>query len=280
MNLLVKIAVPFSFLISSVSMATFLPPNNLHLQDNLNAANMTEAEFNQAIDITTAYYAPIIKAHGATLQMVKNWKDPTVNAYAQQIGSTWSVNMFGGLARRPETTLDGLTLVACHELGHHLGGFPFVSSWAADEGQSDYFATLTCGRNVWQDQVEENAKHRATIDPYAKDLCDKVWSTEPDQDLCYRVMEAGYSLGNLLGNLGGQKVAYNTPDKSKVSKTNHAHPAGQCRLDTYMSGALCVREFDDNLIPKTEVESKGVTCATSDGFELGARPLCWFKPTM
>ena len=70
----------------------------------------------------------------------------TVNANASQRGRTWIVNMYGGLARRPEITPDGFAMVLCHELGHHMGGFPFVSGWAANEGQSDLFATLSCGR--------------------------------------------------------------------------------------------------------------------------------------
>ena len=268
-------------LIPNTGWATFLPANNLNLEDSYSAANMTELQFNQTIDNVALFYAPIIKAHGATLKMVKAWTDSTVNAYAQQIGTSWQVNMFGGLARRPEVTLDGFALVVCHELGHHLGGFPYASSWAANEGQADYFATLACGKNLWSEKLEENATYRKTVDPVAKKYCDTVNAGVEEQDLCYRQMAAGMSLGKLLGVLGGTpNINYGTPDASKVTKTNNAHPAAQCRLDTYMAGALCLSTWDDALIPKTELISSKVTCTAANEFEDGLRPLCWYKPTM
>ena len=60
----------------------------------------------------------------------------------------WRVVIYGGL-EHPLLTLDGLTAVICHEVGHHLGGFAFKTSilgdnWAATEGQSDYFAAHRC----------------------------------------------------------------------------------------------------------------------------------------
>ena len=107
--------------------ASFLPPNDLHLEDDLHTkdANMTEAEFNQIVDQVGAFYGPVVAHHGAQLTMLKNWQATMVNAYANQEGNNWVVAMFGGLARRPEITPDGFALVVCHELGHHLAGYPF-----------------------------------------------------------------------------------------------------------------------------------------------------------
>ena len=48
----------------------------------------------------------------------------------------WVVAMFGGLARRPEVTKDAFQFVVCHEVGHHLAGWPFAYDWASNEGQS------------------------------------------------------------------------------------------------------------------------------------------------
>ena len=47
------------------------------------------------------------------------WKNDTVNANAQQRGRNWIVNMYGGLARRPEIFFRRFAMVLCHELGHH-----------------------------------------------------------------------------------------------------------------------------------------------------------------
>ena len=94
-----------------------------------NSGGITEQEFNDAIDKVEAIYSPIISAKGKTLQVERKWDDGTVNAYAQQVGNTWKVSMFGGLARHETITSDGFTLVVCHEVGHHLGGLPKKKSW-------------------------------------------------------------------------------------------------------------------------------------------------------
>src|SRR5687768_16763139 len=118
--------------------ATILPPNDLHLQDNIFEfqSNVSEEEFNRVIERAEDVYGPVMEQFGATLEINRLWDNSTVNASAYQSGRTWYVNMYGGLARRPEVTPDGFAMVLCHELGHHLGGFPFSLSWAANEGQS------------------------------------------------------------------------------------------------------------------------------------------------
>ena len=133
-------------LVSNVSRAACFPPNKLHLTPSpLEKSNISQAKFNQIIDKAEQIYAPIIQSHRGKLVFNRLWKDNTVNASANQDGANWEVNMYGGLARRPEVTPDGFAMVVCHELGHHLGGYAFVNesemTWAANEGQSDYFAT-------------------------------------------------------------------------------------------------------------------------------------------
>jgi subtilisin-like proprotein convertase family protein len=276
--------------------ASILPPNNLHLQDNIHSlANMTEQEFNTIVNTIINYYKPIVSAKGATLKSNNLWTDPTVNASAQQMGNTWIINMYGGLARRAEVTPDGFAMVVCHELGHHLGGFPFYGDrdWAASEGQSDYFATQSCAREIWRNQANENARFRGLVGDFEKKKCDAAWNKTEDQDLCYRTAAAGHSLATLLGALrGGSNLPrFDTPDPRKVSSTYTAHPDAQCRLDTYFSGALCPVSFDKNIIPgrntaggqtskDSELTASASSCMTAAGYAGGVRPLCWFKPQL
>lgn len=272
--------------------ATILPPNDLHLQDIPGfEENMTEQEFLDIIERVESYYAPIVNEQGATLKIDKKWNDSTVNAYAQRQGNTWLVTMFGGLARRPEVTQDGFMLVVCHELGHHLGGFPFSSRWAANEGQSDFFATQACGRNIWQDDTATNAAFRDTVDPIAQEKCDIAYADISEQNLCYRQAMAGKSLADLLGALNSSPVPdFATPDENVVTRTNNAHPQAQCRLDTYFAGAICDVQFDDSIIPgakhsgsfgnkkKAEIESVNYSCSQlNPDHALSMRPKCWFK---
>jgi hypothetical protein len=274
--------------------ATFAPENHLWLLDDPNAvSNITEAQFNDIITSITEHYRPVITALGGRMKVNARWTSSTVNAYARQLLGTWEVNYYGGLARRPEITPDGFALVVCHELGHHLGGFPFTSSWAANEGQADYFAALTCARTIWKDQALENAKSRETVDAVAKGQCDSVWADEVDRDICYRTANASQAISNLLAALGNEPMpAFDTPDQTVVTETDDQHPAAQCRLDTYFAGAICAAKWDEKVIPgksfphtglnQTEAEREASTysCMRASGFEVGLRPACWFKSTL
>lgn len=272
--------------------ADFLPPNNLHLQDSPQfTANISQEEFENLVDEVTALYEPYAALHGARVQAAKLWSNSTVNASANQMGSTWMINMYGGLARRPEVTADGFQLVVCHELGHHFGGFPFrPMTWAANEGQSDYFATQTCARQLWAKDTKKNQDSALTVHPEARTACDESWITTADRNLCYRIAEAGLSLGTLLASLGNQgEPDFSTPSDKTVRKTNHAHPEAQCRLDTYLAGAICSVPFDPNVIPgkdlpvfsrgnkKAEAAAMDVSCSLYSPLQkVASRPGCWF----
>lgn len=274
----------------------FMPQNRLHLQDKgLRNANMTEQEFNQIIDQVINTFQPVAKAFGAQLVSEKKWSDSTVNAYATQSGNIWKVAMFGGLARRPEVTADGFAMVVCHELGHHLAGYPYYDSrdWAAAEGSSDYFATQICARMIWGMQQEVNRgfvrRFANEIPAQVRGACDNVWKGENERGWCYRAALAGHSLATLLSQLeNGKAPDFGTPDPTQVQSTNTEHPAAQCRLDTYFAGALCAKKGDLRVIPgrglpegqnsaKAEQISAQQSCYREDGFAVGARPACWFK---
>jgi hypothetical protein len=288
-----KFLFPCLTLLSAPALADFLPPNNLHLEDNLlRDANVKEDDFNTVIDQVEALYGPIIKdTQKANLKVSRLWKNNTVNASAMQLGQTWTVNMYGGLARRHEVTLDAFTLVLCHELGHHVAGYPFTTHWASNEGQSDYFATQSCGKLLWRSQRSKNSTAREQIAAIPKADCDAIWKNEEEQNLCYRLMLASKSLADLAGSIGANKVNWETPDAKVVNKTYNGHPQGQCRLDTMKAGALCAADFDSTLIPgkdlgskrnsaEAEMVSAKHTCTEYMQYELGFRPRCWFRPAL
>jgi hypothetical protein len=278
----------------SLSYGSILPPNDLHLEDTKRLANITEEQFRQIIDDVVSQYQDVVAAHGATLQVNYLWTSTTVNATADRKDNQWIISMYGGLARRNEVTPDAFALVVCHELGHHLAGFPFYSEgrWAATEGQSDYFSSQVCARKIWKDQIEENARYREIVEDIPKQHCDQAWSEVNDQNLCYRISVAGKSLATLLAAGSRSQVpSYETPDTKRVEQSVQVHPAAQCRLDTYLAAALCPVGFDETTIPSREhpdgQESLGaeylastVSCTESGLFGIEARPRCWFKPNL
>lgn len=276
----------------------FLPENDLYIPSHIKSINgITEQEFNQAIDEVESVYAPIVASMGAKLDIARNWKDGTVNAYAQQSGKTWKVAMFGGLARHATITKDAMALVVCHEVGHHIGGAPkkggapttgggwwggnggsTAVSWASNEGQADYFAVLKCLRKAWINDNNEAVVKTLNAPKMVVDACKKTYKNNKDDTaLCVRTSMAGQSVGNLFAALGKlPEPKFETPDTKVVSRTDDNHPKAQCRLDTYYQGSLCDVSMNEDVSNKEEVKG---TCHNSLGHTVGTRPLCWFKPS-
>ena len=215
MNLKTSASLLSTLIFSSNLHADFLPPNDLHQQDSLSIINhVTEKTFHSILDKIHQYYTPIIASHDGEFEIIAKWEDSTVNAFAGQTeDGKWQIHMFGGLARRPEITEDGFTLVACHEVGHHLAGWPRTMAvwYAASEGGSDYFATLSCARRMWEGQ--DNAHTEALIPDYPKKLCDETFQDEgvDRKRLCYREMLASYSAAELTAINSGVVISFDKP---------------------------------------------------------------------
>lgn len=259
-------------------------------------SQISESEFQKLINSVQSEYASTVTKLGGKLEINGDWKGEKPNAGAAQTMGKWQVKITGGLARRPELSPDAFTLILCHELGHHLGGFviapqqtPFEKPWAANEGQADYFSTHVCSHRMWSADTQKNAGFRNTVKPAARRLCDSVWVDAEEQNLCYRVLTAVESMTNTMAALTGKPVPqFDTPDLSVVEKTNHAHPAPQCRMDTTAQAALCTAFFDSGIIPgkgvpqggdsiEAERESASFSCSQYSGYSIGLRPNCWFK---
>lgn len=285
-KLLIIACLAFASCTTSVNhKAECFPENDQYIAvgENLTTA-MDETVFNHVINVVEELYKPIVKKHGGNLEVVRKWTDGTVNAYAQQIGSTWKVSMFGGLARHAAITPDGFALVVCHEIGHHIGGAPKNKNWwgsiawSSNEGQSDYWGSTKCLKRIFKELEEEASLDFEDVDyKFAEKECDKRYADQEGKDMCVRASMAGKSLALLFKDLRKMKtdIRFNTPDKKVVVKTYNKHPEPQCRIDTYLAGALCYKSLED-VVSNTD-ESKGV-CYRGNGYSIEARPLCWFAP--
>lgn len=255
----------------------FIPENDMNIPINKSGLGMSEAEFNDVIDKIEKLYRPDVEAMGDRLVVNRDWKSGTVNASASKSGKTRTLNFFGGLARHPEIKKDGFTLVACHEMGHHLGGIPKVrnlfSTWAANEGQSDYFATLKCLRRFYETFDQDRLIDLA--DEHAKQECLKTYTTTAEQQICFKLMTAGQEVSFFFQKARKEERVpkYNEPDSTVVGSTVDSHPATQCRMDTYFQGALCPRQWQD---PVSDKDAFAGACHP-DSFANGVRPRCWYK---
>ena len=244
-------------------------------------SNVTEEMFHTILDRIEELYTPIVNDAGGRLNVIRSWENGTINAYALQRGGTWSIKMFGGLARHETITPDAFALVACHEIGHHIGGAPRKGRmWASNEGQADYYATSKCFRRYVEDDDNVAIMSKVDVPLRARVFCQLSHGRENAEKIaiCERGAMGGLSLANLFRALRKTKteLKFSTPDPKRVpKKTSHSHPASQCRLDTYFQGALCHRGKSE------DVSSSDPTvgfCSRAANNHSGVRPRCWFGP--
>ncbi len=258
----------------------FAPKNNLYIPATLfSDSGLSEAEWTGLFDKFEKIYSPIFAAQGAKLVLNRLWDDGVVNASADQEGKIWIVNMYGGLARYPGMTKDGMALVVCHEAGHHLGGAPKIGGdanfWATNEGESDYFAALKCMRKLLSDEDNANIVSKMSVHPTIQKSCSTQFQDAQDQSICIRTATGGALLGHILAEMGRDTdTNVDTPDKAAVAEIDDSHPAAQCRLDTYYQGATCIADHMTDLSNK---DYHTGTC-TAPKHKMGLRPTCWFKP--
>jgi hypothetical protein len=230
---------------------SFAPENDLWKEDGMfEKENMSRAEFDMVIDAAYTIYKPITSRWFRKLNINRNWDDPTVNANCSNIIGHININMYGGLARRPEVSRDGFALVLCHELGHALGGAPYANPLfrLSAEGNADYWGAGNCMNQMLRiipadgDVVASEFMQKRCTENHAEN--------SEDYTLCVRQLAAAQSLGTMLATLSKEPAPeFSTPDLLIVDKTNVSYPSTQCRLDSYVRGT-----FGE------------------------PRPLCWYKP--
>jgi hypothetical protein len=247
-------------------------------ENSLLANDMTEAEFKKIAKDFEQFFSQSIEAeYNSELIIFSSWKASTINAYAEQDPGKFMITIYGGLARHKSMTADSTTLTLCHELGHHLGGYPKKSTnkWSSAEGQADYYATMKCGRKIWEKENNEAAIAHMTIPAALMEKCDKVYSTNPDRALCVRMNMAGRGLALMFQDLESDSLEprFETPSQEIARAMNFMHPYNQCRLDTYFQGSLC--HVDKSVNFDDDKETIGA-CHPKLGDKLGNRPACWF----
>ena len=258
----------------------FIPKNNLRIDVGDKAAGgLSLEQFNRVLSKIEKIYSPEFVSRQKKLLLNRFWESGEVNAYAHPDGNVANVDMYGGLARFPKMNEDGYSLVACHEIGHHLGGAPHAvggdRAWAANEGQADYFGNLKCLRKVFADEDNQQIISKMVIPTIVTQKCSQVYKNQNEFALCVRTTLAGLVLGQVLNQLNKDTlINIATPEKTVVKKTFDDHPKSQCRLDTYFQASLCDKAVTDNV---SDTDYKLGTCTISNGEKVGVRPACWFK---
>lgn len=248
-------------------------------------SGLTEKQFNEVIDKVENTYSPIVTALGANLVINRDWIHEKVNAATTRTfdGKTWIINLYGGLARHPETTEDSFALVICHELGHHLGGAPKKTKgtpaevyWPSTEGEADYFAALKCFRKVFDREYNSKLISDKNISSIIRDKCLSQFKSRAGRGLCIRTTLAAEASARVSATIRLTEMpSLEIKDPAVVEVIYEKHPLPQCRLDTFFNAALCPRSYRVDL---SDENYKDGACYREDEHKLGDRPYCWFRP--
>lgn len=238
---------------------------------------LTERDFRELINRVRKVYDPVFAARGYEVEYLLYWDVDEGNAMTSEKDKKAYFLFAGGLLRARYMTKDGFLFAACHEIGHHLGGFPKEQTqpWCSVEGEADYFAGLRCMKEVLKGDPE-NAKARGLELPAnIVKKCEEMFSDEESVNICLRSTKAGEDAFRFLQSKdrgGDADASLFGKVLAPVTETNMKYPGHACRAETAFQGAICDRSGE---MSNTD-ETIGA-CHLMNGDVEGMRPSCWFK---
>lgn len=229
-----------------------------------------EEKYNEVLDKFIEIYTPVIaaKVKGATLHILRDFKDGSVNAWAWRLSDEFHLEVPGGMSRYYLINEEGFITTICHELGHLLGGAPLKGSYGkiSSEGQSDYFAGSHCLKRMLS---EIKSYKPLKFDPEVEAVCKE--STEPE---CKRAMSGMKSLNAYWAKIAKVNFPSLLLESTYVARrTLDSHPKPQCRLDTMRRAYLCPISFNQEV----SYDDPSVGACHLNFFPEFARPVCWYK---
>ena len=247
-------------------------------------SRLTETEFYSILDRLEALYAPEFAKQDIVLDIIGDWKNDYLLAYVDFYKNSiyYRIYISGSWARHEFSNPDVIALVACHEIGHYLGGYPkrYISKdvFFTIEAQADYFATARCLKKYFQGSDNKNIVEQMPLPAIVEESCEKSFPYPGPAFICKRSSMASLATLNIfaVNDLGLSVQAFlrlespildfETPSLRIAPRFSVLHPTNQCRLDTFFQGALCNKS------------ATGGACTRKEGFSAqnGARPLCWF----
>ncbi len=257
-------------------------------------SKISKEKFDFIIDKVKKIYTPIIERLGYKFMIEGDWLSTRTNAYSNQKYDTKYIRLFGGYARKlgPGVFLQ----VVCHEVGHHLGGFPYKSfiggasiinvSWSPTEGQADYFASLYCVRKVLADDTNRviDVGGLELLPEKVKKDCKQQFKKPLDFEICLKNIKISLDAHKFRLHHSGENDSQTNGVGSTLKFSNEVvdvtrqdHASSLCRLTTSYQASLCNFEgLQQNDFISFDNEFAGV-CHEKHGDKIGARPKCWFK---
>lgn len=245
----------------------------------VNESGYTEKDFNDLIMRLRKVYDPIFDSQGYEVEYHLYWNVDEGNAMTS-VGKDKKKAFFlfsGGLLRARYMNKDAFLYAACHEMGHHLGGFPKEKelTWCSTEGQADYFANLKCMRELLRGDPENAHARKLKLPRNILKKCEKMYSDEESINICLRSTKAAEDAFRFLQ----AKERGSDADSSlfnhilaPVNETIQRYPDHACRAETAYRGAIC-----DRVGELSDTDETAGVCHKKNGDREGLRPNCWFK---
>jgi len=204
------------------------------------------------------------------------WSDESITRVAAMSHTLpRKMHVSQSLLENPKLKKENLYNVFCHELGHIIGGAPFIEEFPGDnrkistEGQADYFATAKCMKRV----IDLDKYREYKIEEQIETDLEKRGCTTP---MCKLISYFSYQTILLLGD--NEEFSFEAVDEHVVDYTYPYKNSEQCRLDTFLAGAICPVASDINFSDESQSFAACHWRGFSTNFILGSRPACWFRP--
>ncbi len=173
-----------------------------------------------------------------------------------------------------------LLKILCHEIGHIMAGAPFIEHYPFDstelshEGEADYFATLKCLKRIYSNDI----KNQEYVKLLSSELISKIKMRGCRDAQCIRIVNIAYQTLKILEPDQVFSLEKKSNEVVEATIMMEYHPKAQCRLDTYIAGAVCPVDPYSDLVRYDQ--SVGVCHRAMEDpiFKLGSRPGCWFSP--
>lgn len=243
-------------------------------------ASIDRADYFKLTSALEGTYAEQIRSLGGHLKFTLKEMKASPNAFAaKRADGTWEVTVIESLLTLEEQTKSTLGIILCHELGHFLGGEPYVvgiqltpavrsraPKKMSCEGQADYFATSECIKTLARKLPDLFSDNKGLLNPLMAQECDQNFENKEDKNRCRETVIASHQTvlvyQKMLREMNVPESFFgrtNNDQSDRVLNSVGEYPSLDCRYETFINGTLCSGLSENE-------------CHDAKW----ARPACWF----
>ncbi|MGE3609699.1 MAG: hypothetical protein AB7I27_08965 [Bacteriovoracaceae bacterium] len=257
----------------------------------LSPAEVEEAkiEYEEIVERVNKVYKPIFAKNSYKLKFWSSFNEDSAADIRERHrmwlspgdagfdGKQALVSIRGTLTALDHMTKDAGMIIACHEIGHLIGGAPMnpvneFIGWTSREGQADYYVTTKCLRKLWQDDQPVALNKDELLSESLWNKCLTVYADKKEQYVCQRSLNAIAALSKTT-YYSNSIFDFDHLSSLEVEKTVDKYPDDQCRMEIMIAGAFCNKSGRLSRLDPTQG-----TCAEENGDTVGVRPRCFYKP--